>query len=78
MTATACLTADTITAAEIRDLRRRAGRRGDHDLVEICDVALAAQGATDSSLLEGPYGSWTRDEARAACADAINAAQEQP
>ena len=69
-------TADTITTAQIRALRDEAARRGDHDLVEICDVALAAQGAADS-LLQGPYGSWTRDEARGACADAINSAREQ-
>ena len=74
------LTADTITATEIRTLRREAKEHSDHDQVLVCDLALAPHEVrnADGSPLIGPNGqNWTRSQARAACADVINQTRAQ-
>lgn len=74
------MTAETITATEIRALRREAEEHSDHDQVLICDLALAPHEThnADGSPLIGPDGqNWTRSQARGACADAINEARAQ-
>ena len=74
------MTADTITATEIRALRHEAEEHSDHDQVLVCDLALAPHRAAnaDGSPLIGPDGQvWTRTQARAACADVINETRAQ-
>jgi hypothetical protein len=68
--------AHSITAQQIRDLRREARAAGDNVMSEWCDVALAPFHACDSTgrLLHDPTTGdiVTREEARQVCADAIN------
>lgn len=69
------LTAD-ITSAQIRALRTEAIAAGDYLQVDLCDLALAAHetAAADGSQLLDPGGHpISRSEARAICAEAIDA-----
>ena len=59
--------AETITAAQIRALRSEAAEHGDTEQVDICNHALDAS--------ETRNRTWTVEQARALCADAINAGQ---
>jgi hypothetical protein len=72
------ITADTITADQIRALRTEARAAGDSLLAEWCDVALAYGERYDSVgfplTSPGTGLSVTRTEAREVCADAIRAA----
>ena len=71
------LTADTITAKQIRALHDEAVAAGDYLMSDICQIALAAHETADEQGgdLIGPDGRvWTRTEARESCADAINEA----
>lgn len=61
------LTAATITTAQIRDLRAEAQEACDSEQVDVCNHALDAS--------EGVNRTWTVEEARSLCADAINAAR---
>jgi len=67
MTNNTTLTAETITTAQIRALRTEAQEAGDTEQVSICNHAL--------DTAESHNRSWTVDEARQLCADAINAGQ---
>ena len=66
MTTTA-LTAETITHDQIRALRTEAAAAGDTEQVSVCNHAI--------DTTESRNRSWTAEEAREACADAINAGQ---
>ena len=61
------ITAETITTAQIRALRTEAAEHGDTEQVDICNHALDAS--------ETRNRTWTVEQARALCADAINAGQ---
>lgn len=77
---TETMTADTVTATQIRALREEALAHGDQRQVDICDMALASHETADEigGDLVGPEGDvWTRTQAREACADAINDAAAQ-
>jgi hypothetical protein len=67
-----------ITPRQIADLRNEAHEAGDDVMVKWCDIALASFHLTDASgnRLHNPTTGRrvTRDQARAVCADAINAA----
>lgn len=68
------LTADTITDDQIRTLRTEAEAAGDYGQVDLCNRALA----TDTVDQDGnaiALADLTREDARAACAEAINAAR---
>ena len=65
------LDAYTITPRQIADLRNEAREVGDSVMVEWCDIALSRFHLTYSNGQRMPA---TRDEARAVCAAAINAA----
>jgi hypothetical protein len=67
MTNNTTITAETITAAQIKALRSEAQEAGDTEQVSICNHAL--------DTAESRNRSWTVDEARQLCADAINAGQ---
>lgn len=72
----ATLTAETITTAQIRALRNEAQAAGDYAQVDICDRALAADDSTtDQDGNEVARADLNREDAREACADAINAGQ---
>lgn len=72
------LTADDITPSQIRSLRSEAATHGDDLLVAWCNVALAyaEDGDEVGDDLRDPVTGEvvTRSEARAVCADVINAA----
>ena len=78
-TAAPTLTADTITAAQIRALRDEATAAGDEEQAAWCDAALADYGADECVTILYPLAlegrQVTLTEAREACADAINAAR---
>lgn len=61
------LTAETITTEQIETLRAEAQEHGDGEQVSICNHAL--------DTAESRNRSWTVEEARQLCADAINAAR---
>ena len=67
-----------ITPRQIADLRSEARTAGDDVMAEWCDIALSRFHLTDAegNRLRCPTTGRrvTRDEARAVCADAINAA----
>lgn len=67
MTNNTTLTAETITTAQIKALRAEAQEHGDTEQVSICNHAL--------DTAESRNRSWTVEEARQLCADAINAGQ---
>lgn len=72
------LTADKITDREIRALREEAIAAGDYRQADICQRALTSDDATedqDGNAIE--FAGWTREYARAECADVINAALAQ-
>lgn len=80
MTQTNQLTAETITASQIRQLRAEALACpvSDTRMIDICDVALADHETAndDGDPMVDPDGDpITRTEARALCADAINDAR---
>lgn len=76
MTNNTTLTAETITAAQIRALRNEAQAAGDYAQVDICDRALADDDSTtDQDGNEVARADLSRTDARAECADAINAGQ---
>lgn len=69
------LTADTITDAQLADLRREARLAGDEDTVALCDHAMGVYGTEVQMItVGGELDSYTREEAKAACARTINAA----
>lgn len=73
------LTAETITADQIRALREESRAEGDDRQVDYCDVAMARyrRQNADGSDLVWPWNGQPadRDVARKVCADAINAAR---
>lgn len=74
------LTADTITAAQIKELREEAMTASDYLMVDLCDVALASRERSndDGSHLEDSDGNpTTRSEARARLAEILNARECQ-
>mgnify|MGYP006931613400 CR=1 FL=1 len=76
MTNTATLTAETITTAQIRALRREAEAAGDYAQIDICDRALASDDTTtDQDGNTVARADLSREDARAECAEAINAAR---
>lgn len=71
-------TTRTISDEQIRTLRTEAVARGDFAQVDLCNRALSADDAVedqDANLI--PYADWTQEEARAACAEVLAAAQGQ-
>ena len=66
------ITGDTITDEQIRELRDAGLREGNYDLVSYCHQALPPRGK--------PRRSKNRDQARARCAEILNAraAKEAP
>lgn len=77
MTNNTMLTAETITTAQIRTLRNEAVAAGDYAQVDICDRALATDDSTtDQDGNEVARADLSREDARAECADVINAGQD--
>ncbi len=72
------LTAETITAKQIRTLRAEAAETGDLKQIEICDRALSASPIESVSLLVGGETVIVEVDAREICADIINDAETQP
>lgn len=70
------ITAYTITARQIADLRSEARMVGDSVMADWCDIALASCHLTDAAgkrLRHPTTGKRvTRDQARQVCADSIN------
>jgi hypothetical protein len=69
--------AETITAAQIRALRNEAQAAGDYAQVDICNRALTREidGTQDQDGNEVARADLSVADARALCADAINAGQ---
>lgn len=74
---TATITAETITAAQIRTLRTEAERASDYLQVDICDVALASDEEGHEVGSGRTRTAMTRTEARAECARVIAAAAQE-
>ena len=64
----------SITPRQIADLRNEAAMAGDDVMIKWCDIALSR---FHLMYADGQIMPATRDEARAVCADAINAATER-
>jgi hypothetical protein len=64
----------TITDKQIRQLREEALACGDYRQVDVCNRALATD-TVDQDGHEIAFASWTQEEARTACAEAIHAAE---
>lgn len=72
------VTAETITARQIKALRDDALAAGDYMMVDVCDRALTPDSdTTDQDGNEAALSDWTQGEARAECASAISDAQAQ-
>ncbi len=73
---TTAITAETITNRQIRNLRQEAlaAVSPDYAQADICARALSDDTVDQDGNLV-PYADWTLEEARQACADAVNAAR---